>query len=160
MHLWLIGGGGQSVMKLIWCSGLPWICGQLEEGWGQSVMKIMQCNSLPGIHVHLTGGSIGVVVCHVSVVIWRRGSGVSLSWKLGSVMVWCPCLIEGGISDLTVHFIWQVDLLGHFIWKLDLIPQLFWMGSHCSHGSAMSSSPVTDSFKWGAYLSTSSDKLT
>ena len=34
MHLWLIGVGGQSVMKLIWCSGLPWICGQLEEGVG------------------------------------------------------------------------------------------------------------------------------
>ena len=40
---------------------------------GQSVMKIMQCNGLPGIHVQLTGGSIGVVVCHVSVVNWRRG---------------------------------------------------------------------------------------
>ena len=25
-------GWGQSVMKLIWCSGLTWIYGQLEEG--------------------------------------------------------------------------------------------------------------------------------
>ena len=68
----------------MWCSGLPWIYGQLEEGrWGQcvmqlmqcslssmdlwligrggrvqSVMKIIQCNGLPEIHVRLTGGSI------------------------------------------------------------------------------------------------------
>ena len=27
-------GWGQSVMKLIWCSGLTWICGQLGEGVG------------------------------------------------------------------------------------------------------------------------------
>ena len=26
--------GGQSVMKLVWCSVQPWICGQLEEGVG------------------------------------------------------------------------------------------------------------------------------
>ena len=70
--------GGQSVMKLIRCSGLPWICGQLEEGWGQSVLKIMQCHGLSGIHVQLTGGSISVVVCHVSVVHWRRGFSLSV----------------------------------------------------------------------------------
>ena len=53
MDLLSIGGGrgwDQSVMKLIWCSGLPWICGQLEEGWGLSVMKIIQCNGIQGIY--------------------------------------------------------------------------------------------------------------
>ena len=62
-------------MKLILCSGLPWICGQLEEGMGSVVMKIMQCTGLPGIHVQLTGRSISVAVCHVSLVDWRRGWG-------------------------------------------------------------------------------------
>ena len=63
-------------VKLMWCSGLPWIYGQLEEGVGsvchstdvvqlssmdlwliggggrvQSVMKIIWCNGLPEIHV-------------------------------------------------------------------------------------------------------------
>ena len=81
MHLWSIGGGGwgQSVMKLMQCSGLPWFYGWLEEGWGQSVMKIIQCNGLPEIHAWLTRGSISVVVCHVSVVDWRRrGRGQSV----------------------------------------------------------------------------------
>ena len=51
MDLWLIGRGdrGQSVMKLLWCSCLTWIYGELEEGC-QSVMKIIQCNGLPEIH--------------------------------------------------------------------------------------------------------------
>ena len=40
-------------MKLIQCSGLPWIYGQLEGEEGQSVMKIMQCNGLPEIHAGL-----------------------------------------------------------------------------------------------------------
>ena len=84
-------------MKLIWCSGLTWIYGHLEEGWGQSVMKIMQCNGLPGIHAQLTWGvhqpkqvlsakceliyvsCFGVVVLHESMDNWRRGAGVSLS---------------------------------------------------------------------------------
>ena len=136
--------GGQSVMKLIWCS----------------VMKIMQCNGLPGIHVQLT---MGIYQCSSLPCIcgWlQEVGGVSLSWKLGSVMVFQISMLNwGGISDLIVHFIWQDDLLGHFIWKLDLIPWPFRMGSYCTHRSAMTSS-VTDSFKWGVYLSTSSDKLT
>ena len=40
-------GWGQSVMKVIWCSGLTWIYGQLEEGdGGQTVMKLMCCSGL------------------------------------------------------------------------------------------------------------------
>ena len=38
----------------------------------------MQCNGLPEIHAQLTRGSIGVAVCHVSVVNWRRGWGQSV----------------------------------------------------------------------------------
>ena len=66
-------------------------------------MKIRQCNGLSGIHVLLTGGSIGVVVCHVSVVNCRRGWGQSVM-KIRQ----CNGLPDihaqlGGISDLTVH---------------------------------------------------------
>ena len=121
-------------VKLMSCSGLPCIYGQLEQGvslswnwygvvvchgsvvnkrrgWGQSVMKIMQCNGLPGIHVWLTGGSISVAVCHVSVVNWR-GWGQSVM-KIRQ----CNGLKDihaqsGGISD---------SLSGHFIWKYELI---------------------------------------
>ena len=74
------GGGGQPVMKIIWCNGLPEIHAQLEgvhqpkvfsvmvfygsmvnlrrEGQGQSVMKIVQCNGLPEIHARLTRGPL------------------------------------------------------------------------------------------------------
>ena len=65
-------------MKLMQCCGLAWRYGQLEEGWGQSVMKKIWCNSLPEIHAQPTGGSISVVVCHVSVVNWKRGWGQSV----------------------------------------------------------------------------------
>ena len=139
--------GGHSVIKLIWCSGLPWICGQLEEGWGQSVMKIMQCNGLPGEHVQLTGGvpQCSSLPC-ICGSIGGRG-GISLSWKLGSIMVfqismlswggylwhlfwtlhlkiWTHSLIPG--LGLSVHFIWALHLkMGgiseseHFIWKFE-----------------------------------------
>ena len=50
-----------------------------RRGWGQSVMKMIWCNGLPEIHAQLTRGSIGVVVCYVSVVNWRRGWGQSLT---------------------------------------------------------------------------------
>ena len=68
-------GWGQSVMKINQCndlpeihaqlmgvhlcSGLPWICGWLEEGVGPVCHEIMWCNGLPKIHAPLTGGSIG-----------------------------------------------------------------------------------------------------
>ena len=63
MDLWSIGGGGwgQSVMKLIQCSGLTWIYGQLE-GWGQSVMKCIQCSGLTWIYGQLEEGWGSV--CH------------------------------------------------------------------------------------------------
>ena len=64
-------GWGQSIMKLIWCSGLPWMYVQLEEvGWGQSVMKLIQCSGLTWISGQLD-----------------EGAGVSLSCKLFGVMV-------------------------------------------------------------------------
>ena len=49
-------------VKLIWCSGLPWIYAQLEEGWGQSVMKLIQCSGLTWIYGQLEEG-VGSV-CH------------------------------------------------------------------------------------------------
>ena len=43
-------------VKLMWCSGLPWIYGQLEEGV-----------------VSVSWNLFGVVVLHGSMVNWRRG---------------------------------------------------------------------------------------
>ena len=40
-------------VKVIWCSGLPWIYAQLEEGVGQSVMKPIQCSGLTWIYGQL-----------------------------------------------------------------------------------------------------------
>ena len=79
-------------VKLMLCSGLPCIYGQLEEG-GQSVMKL-----------------IGLVVCHGSVVNWRR-SGVSLSWKLCSVMVFQGYMFNwlGGSIGVAVCHVSVVD---------------------------------------------------
>ena len=50
-------------MRLIWCSGLPWMHVQLEEGWGQSVMKLMWCSGLTWIYGQLDEGVQGSV-CH------------------------------------------------------------------------------------------------
>ena len=71
--------GGQSVMKLIWCSGLPWICGQLEERHGVSVSwKLCSVMVFQGYMFDWLGGSISLLVCCVSVVNWRRWWGQSV----------------------------------------------------------------------------------
>ena len=47
-------------MKMIQCSGLTWIYGQLEEGvWSQSVMKRIKYSSLTWIYGQL--GKVGGV---------------------------------------------------------------------------------------------------
>ena len=47
-------------MKMIQCSGLTWIYGQLEErAWSQCVMKLIQCNGLTWIYGQL--GKVGGV---------------------------------------------------------------------------------------------------
>ena len=87
---WVYGqleeGVGQSVMKCIQCSGLTWIYGQLEEG-GQSVMKIIWCNCLPEIHAQLTLAQVGlsakfefIYVSCFSVVVLY---GSMVNWRRG-----------------------------------------------------------------------------
>ena len=51
-------------VKLLWCSGIPYIYGQLEGGTSALSMCIL-------LYVKL----IGVVVFHRSMVNWRRGIG-------------------------------------------------------------------------------------
>ena len=47
-------------MKMIQCSGLTWIYGQLEEGvWSQSLMKHITCSGLTWIYGQL--GKVGGV---------------------------------------------------------------------------------------------------
>ena len=84
-------------VKLIWCSGIPYIYGQLEEG-GLGICALMlyhdptyvQCSGIPEIYGWLEEGILGmsalsicafcymlnwfsVVVLHRSMVNWRRG---------------------------------------------------------------------------------------
>ena len=107
MDLWSIGGGGwgQSVMKLIWCSGLTWIYGQLEEGvslswklFGVMVFQRSMLNWLGGLlaRVGLSAkfeliyvSCFGEVVLHWSMVNWRRGGGQSVM-----KIIWCNGLPE------------------------------------------------------------------
>ena len=50
-------GQGQSVMKLIWSSGLPEIYARLEKRGGvKSVMKLILYSGLPEIYARLWGG--------------------------------------------------------------------------------------------------------
>ena len=49
-------------VKLFWCSGIPYIYGQLEEG------------ALVYVHSAICETSSGVVVFHTSMVNWRRGA--------------------------------------------------------------------------------------
>ena len=53
-------------VKLIQCSGLPYIHGQLEEGAGQSVMKLIWCSGLPEIYARL-GVSLPKVSVHYAI---------------------------------------------------------------------------------------------
>ena len=51
-------------MKLISCSGLTWIYGQLGGGGGvRSFMKIIQCNGLPEMPCLIDGGIHQAKVC-------------------------------------------------------------------------------------------------
>ena len=89
MNLWLIGRGWFCLrylcimlyVKLLWCSGLPWVYGWLEEGWGQSIMKLIWCGGLPRIYGWFEGGSsarrsakFGVVVFKASLL--KRGGSI------------------------------------------------------------------------------------
>ena len=42
-------------MKLIWCSRCHGSVVNLRREWGQSVMKLIQCSSLPWIYGQLEG---------------------------------------------------------------------------------------------------------
>ena len=68
IDLWSIGGGGPWYMcillyvKLIWCSGIPYIYGQLEGG--TSALHIFAFFYMLNL--------CGVVVLHRCMVNWRR----------------------------------------------------------------------------------------
>ena len=99
-------GWGQSVMKLLWCSGLTWIYVQLEEGWGVSLswklfsVMVFQRSMLdwlggPLAKVGLSAkfaliyvSCFGVVVLHGSIVNWRWG--VNLPW-IHATPLHLPC---------------------------------------------------------------------
>ena len=150
------------------CTGT--IAGQQQHETVTATTTITQSN----LHKLLKRARMSYTTGKCEHLIWKTHSPVYMSsdlggrsdlsvhfiWKWPNSALCHKVSLLGGISDLIGYFIWQVGLVGHFIWKLDLIPQPFWMGSHWRHRSAITASPVTDSFKLGVYLSTSSDKLT
>ena len=68
MDLWSIGGGGQSVMKIMQCNGLPEIHAQLTGGPLAKVGLSAKCEL---IYV----SCFSVVTLHGSMVNWRMGWG-------------------------------------------------------------------------------------
>ena len=106
-------------MKLMWCSGVAYIYGQLEEGVGSVChrymcilwyMKLMWCSgvcidlwligsvggvSLPmGIFAFCYMWNLcGVVVLHRSVVDWRRGWGQSAMAICAFCYIWNLCSV-------------------------------------------------------------------
>ena len=143
-------------VKLLWCSSIPYIYGQLEGGtcalsicafcymfnlWGVVVfhrcivnwrrgpwymcillyVKLLWCSGIPDIRGQLVGGTsalnicafcymlplFGVVVFHRSMVNWRRGPWYM--WILLYVkLIWCSHIpyiygrLEGGTSVLSI----------------------------------------------------------
>ena len=56
----------------MWCSGIQWIFGQLEErGVGQSVMKLIQCSGLPWIYGSLEGDSSASISAKCGSVVFN-----------------------------------------------------------------------------------------
>ena len=74
-------------VKLLWCSGVPYICGQLDGG--TSALSIYAfCYML---------NLFSVVVFHTSVVNWRRGAWymcILLYVKLLGVVVFHPAMVN------------------------------------------------------------------
>ena len=103
-------------VKLIQCSGLQQIYGQLEEGQGQSVMKLIWCSGLPEIYAWLGGQSalgicalfymwnlVGVVVFQRSMVDWGSLSALGMHalfymWNLVGVVVFQRSMVNWGVS--------------------------------------------------------------
>ena len=92
MDLWSIGGGGwgQSIMKLIQCSGLTWIYGQLEEGVG----------------VSLSWKWFGIMVFQRAMLNWPGGPSakVGLSAKFELIYVSCFGYLLHIVGSLGLHW--------------------------------------------------------
>ena len=69
-------------VKLIWCSGIPYICGQLEGG--TPAMGI--CSFCYMLNL------CGVVVFHRSMVNWRRGPWY-VCILLYVKLIWCSGIL-------------------------------------------------------------------
>ena len=89
-------------VKLIWCSGIPYIYGQLEEG-GLCICTFYYMWNL-----------FGVVVFHRSMVDWRRGPWyicillyVKLIWCSGIPYIYGQ-LEEGGLCICTFCYMWNL----------------------------------------------------
>ena len=76
-------------VKLTWCSGLPWISGQLEDGWGQSVMKLIQCSALTWIYGQWK--LFGVMVFQRSMLDWLGGPSAKVGSSAKFALMYVSC---------------------------------------------------------------------
>ena len=114
-------------VKLLWCSSIPYIYGQLEGVHCTKYMcillyvKLIWCSRIPYIYGQLEGGTsalsicafccmlnlFSVVVFYISMVNWRRGHSY-MCILLYMKLLWCSSIpyiygqLEGGTSGLSI----------------------------------------------------------
>ena len=85
-------------VKLIWCSGIPYIYGQLEGG----ISTLGICGFCYMLNL------FGVVVFHTSMVNWKRGGPWYMCIVLYVKLLWCNSIpyiygqLEGSTSALSI----------------------------------------------------------
>ena len=131
-------------VKLIWCSGIPQISGQLEEWWPCYMcillyVKLLWCSGIPCIYGQLGGTSalhicafcymlhiFGVIVFHRSLVNWNWGA-LDMCILLYVKLLWCsgiPCIYGqlGGTSALHIcAFCYMLHIFGVIVFHRSLV---------------------------------------
>ena len=130
IDLWSIGGVRPGYMcillyvKLIWCSGIPYIYGQLEGG----ISALGICGFCYMLNL------FGVVVFHTSMVNWKRGGPWYMCIVLYVKLLWCNSIpyiygqLEGSTSALSIcAFCYLLNLFSVVVFHTSMVN---WRGVH------------------------------
>ena len=105
-------------VKHVWCSGIPYIYGQLELG-GTSVLSICAFCYMLNI--------FGIVVFHRSLVIWRRGP-CYMCILHSVILFWCSNIpyiygqLEGGPSALSIcAFCYMLNIFSVVVYHRSMV---------------------------------------
>ena len=141
-------------VKLIWCSSIPYIYGQLEVGYICPkymcillYVKLLWCSSIPYIYGQLKGGTsalsicaycymwnlFSVVVFHRSMVNWRRGPWY-MCILLYVKLIWCSGILEiygwlegGTYARGICAFCYMLNFFGVAVFHTSMVN---WRGVH------------------------------